>query len=123
EGKPRPASDQYALGVLTYEWLSGRRPFQGTPMEVMMQHMVAQPASLSQQVPMLTPEVEQVVFTAMAKDPRQRFGSIQAFATALTRASQLHQSFPLPTSSAPPSPLPLPSVETMPEANASAFGI
>src|SRR5689334_12139635 len=35
EGKPRPASDQYALGILTYEWLSGRRPFQGTPMEVM----------------------------------------------------------------------------------------
>jgi serine/threonine protein kinase len=123
EGKPRPASDQYALGILTYEWLTGRRPFQGTPMEVMMQHMAAQPASLSQQAPMLTPEVEQVVFTALAKDPRQRFGSIQAFATALTRASQLHQSFPLPTPSSPPSPLPLPSVETMAEANASAFGI
>src|SRR5581483_6680811 len=29
EGKPRPASDQYALGILTYEWLSGKRPFQG----------------------------------------------------------------------------------------------
>jgi eukaryotic-like serine/threonine-protein kinase len=122
EGKPRPASDQYALGILTYEWLSGKRPFQGTPMEVMMQHVTAPPASLSQQVPMLTPMVEQVVFTALAKDPRQRFGSIQAFATALTQASQLHQSFPPPQSSSSPSSPPLPSMETIAEANAPAFG-
>jgi serine/threonine protein kinase len=124
EGKPRPASDQYALGILTYEWLSGRRPFQGTPMEVMMQHMAAQPVSLSQRIPMVNPEVEQVVFTALAKDPRQRFGSIQAFATALTEVSHLRQSFPLPTPSSPHSVLPLPSMATMAEeANAAAFGM
>lgn len=122
EGKPRPASDQYALGVLTYEWLSGRRPFQGTPMEVMMQQMAAQPASLSQRVSMVTPEVELVVFTALAKDPRQRFGSIKAFATALTEVSQLYRSFPLSTSPSPHSVLPLPSMATMAEANAAAFG-
>ncbi|HZR43239.1 MAG TPA: serine/threonine-protein kinase, partial [Ktedonobacteraceae bacterium] len=87
EGKPRPASDQYALGVLTYEWLSGKRPFQGTPMEVMMQHMAASPTSLSQLVPRLNPIVERVVFTALAKDPKQRFGSIRAFATALEEAA------------------------------------
>src|SRR5438876_1550642 len=31
QGKPRPASDQYALGVVVYEWLCGRPPFQGEP--------------------------------------------------------------------------------------------
>jgi serine/threonine protein kinase len=123
DGKPRPASDQYALGILTYEWLSGRRPFQGTPMEVMMQHIAAQPVSLSQQVPMMTPELEQVVFTALAKDPRQRFDSIKAFATALTEVSQQRQSFPLPTPSAPHSALPLSSMTTIAEANAAAFGM
>jgi len=69
EGKPCLASDQYALGILTYEWLSGRRPFQGTPVEIMMQHITIPPTSLSQQAPRLAAEVEQVVFTALAKDP------------------------------------------------------
>ena len=110
DGKPHPASDQYALAVLTYEWLSGKRPFQGTAMEVMMQHMTTPPSSLSPQVPMLTPEIERVIFTALAKDPRQRFSNIQAFATALTQASR--QPFPLSLSSSPP----FHATETMSEA-------
>lgn len=99
DGRPQTASDQYALGVLTYEWLSGKRLFQGTAMEVMMQHMMTPPPSLSRQVPTLTPEIERVVFTALAKNPGQRFSNIQAFATALTQASR--QSFPLSLPSSP----------------------
>jgi serine/threonine protein kinase len=43
QGQPRAASDQYALAIVVYEWLSGQRPFQGTPIAVAMQHVSAVP--------------------------------------------------------------------------------
>jgi eukaryotic-like serine/threonine-protein kinase len=88
QGKPRRASDQYSLGVVVYEWLSGDRPFRGTFTEVASQHMFVPPPPLRSKVPSISPEVEQVVLRALAKDPQQRFANVQAFATALEQASQ-----------------------------------
>jgi len=88
QGEPRPASDQYALAVAIYEWITGRPPFQGTAMEVAMQHAMKPPPSLVEQVPTLPQSVEQVVMTALAKDPKERFGNVRAFATALEQASR-----------------------------------
>ena len=87
EGKPRSASDQYALGVVIYEWLAGRCPFQGTAVEVAMQHAMKPPPSLVEQVPELPKEVEAVLFKALAKDHKERFASMWAFITALQQAS------------------------------------
>jgi hypothetical protein len=87
-GKPRPASDQYALGVIVYEWLSGDRPFHGSFTEIAAQHAIVPPPSLREKVSAITPDVEQVVLTTLAKDPKHRFGSIHAFAIALEQASQ-----------------------------------
>src|SRR5712692_1767904 len=87
-GKPRPASDQYALGVIVYEWLSGDRPFHGSFTEIAAQHAIVPPPSLREKVPAITPDVEHVVLTTLAKDPKQRFGSIHAYAIALEQASQ-----------------------------------
>jgi serine/threonine protein kinase len=91
QGKPRAASDQYALGVVVYEWLCGTVPFQGTVVEVATQHLCTPPLPLRQRIPTILPAVEQVVLKALAKDPQQRFPTITEFAEALEQASQTAQ--------------------------------
>jgi serine/threonine protein kinase len=86
QGKPRPASDQYALGIIAYEWLTGSCPFQGTFFEIASQHMLTPPPSLREKVPSLSAEIENVVMTALAKDPNQRFPTVRDFAVALEHA-------------------------------------
>lgn len=85
-GRPRSASDQYALGIVLYEWLSGDRPFRGSPMEIATQHLVTPPAPLYGKVPGLSRAVEGVLLQALAKDPQQRFDRIESFASALEQA-------------------------------------
>src|SRR5438876_595690 len=132
-GKPRPASDQYALGIVTYEWLSGERPFQGSFVEIATQHLVTPPAPLHGKVAGISPAVEEVVFTALAKDPQQRFASVHAFAAAFEQACQtpysasfvsrsiversaetLQSTYEVSSASDTPPPLVSPSAETSP---------
>jgi eukaryotic-like serine/threonine-protein kinase len=82
-GTPQPASDQYALGVVVYEWLVGTPPFTGTYDEIIARHLSAPPPPLHQHGMTLPLEVEEVVMKALAKDYHQRFASIEAFALAL----------------------------------------
>ncbi len=100
-GKPRPASDQYSLGIVIYEWLTGARPFQGSFAEIASQHLFEPPPPLREKLPTISPAVEQVVLRALAKDPRERFASVQDFAAAFEQASKmvppLHPSAPITT--------------------------
>src|SRR5215469_11603606 len=88
EGHPRAASDQYALGVVIYEWLCGSRPFEGSVSEVMVQQLSMPPPPLHEQVATIPLGIEQVVLRALAKAPKECFASVQDFATALEQASQ-----------------------------------
>jgi serine/threonine protein kinase len=86
QAHPRFASDQYSLGVVVYEWLCGARPFHGSIQELAIKNMVVPPPSLCERVPGLPVTVEEVVFRALAKDPKDRFESVKAFALALEQA-------------------------------------
>lgn len=85
--KAHPSSDQYALGVVVYEWLSGTLPFQGFPLEIAMQHVEKQPPPLRQVARSVPPAVEWVVMRALEKNRNRRFASMRAFANALRAAS------------------------------------
>jgi predicted ATPase/DNA-binding CsgD family transcriptional regulator len=82
-----PASDQYALAVMVYEWLSGQLPFGGSAAHLSNQHLYAIPASLCERHPEIPLVVEQVVFKGLSKDPTQRFVDVLSFARAFQEAS------------------------------------
>lgn len=91
KGKPCQASDQYALGIVIYEWLSGSCPFHGSFQEIARLHISAPPPPLHEKVPDIPLAVEEVVHIALAKDPKRRFGSVRAFGNALEQASKSDQ--------------------------------
>lgn len=118
KGKPLPASDQYALGVVTYEWLCGTRPFHGSFTEIATQHIFTPPPPLREKLPSVPTMVEEVVLVALAKDPKQRFATVQEFATALEQAVQYSNPRAastfnqLPLSRATPPPLTISSLQS-----------
>ncbi len=114
QGHPRTASDQYSLGIVVYEWLSGDRPFHGSLTELVGQHLTVPPPSFQEKVPTISPLIEQVVLKALAKDPKQRFASVSEFAIALEQACQVALSHPVtPTSETAMSSQSLPPTENI----------
>ena len=86
KGKPCAASDQYALGVVMYEWLCGCMPFDGPDISIVVQHLHEPPEPLREHVPDLSTEVEAVVLRALEKDPKQRFATVRELAAAFAEA-------------------------------------
>ncbi|MFC6081618.1 serine/threonine-protein kinase [Sphaerisporangium aureirubrum] len=81
EGQPvTPAVDIYALGVVAYECLAGRRPFDGdTPVTIALKHIREDPPPLPPDVP---PPVRHLVERALAKDPARRWRSAAEMSAA-----------------------------------------
>ncbi|NTW00274.1 MAG: serine/threonine protein kinase [Oscillochloris sp.] len=83
-GRPVDArSDVYALGILAYRALTGRRAFEGSTQDVLMGHLYRQPPAPSSITPTLPPYIDAVVLRAVATNPVARFPSAGAFIKAL----------------------------------------
>jgi serine/threonine-protein kinase len=81
-------SDLYSLGVVFYEMVTGRVPFEAdSSMGVVVKHITEPPPPPRQFNPDLPVAVETAILTSMQKDPDQRFGTAEAMVTALVRAA------------------------------------
>lgn len=81
--------DVYALGVILFEMIAGRVPFVGDSfMGILTQHMFETPPTLRQINPNVDcpPELEAVIYRALAKNPDERFATMEDLARALSAA-------------------------------------
>lgn len=80
-------SDQYALAVMTYELLAGRKPFDGpTPAAIIVAHAAGRPVPLASLRVDLPASAVAAVMRGLAKDPAKRFESCGSFAEAVLAA-------------------------------------
>ena len=81
QGRPvTEASDLYSIGIVLFEMLTGRAPFDGdSAVAVALKHVNQEPPSPREFVPELPPELEAVVLKALAKDPVHRYRDADSF--------------------------------------------
>jgi eukaryotic-like serine/threonine-protein kinase len=77
-------SDIYALGAMLYEMLTGQPPFTGpNPLAVMNERVLHDPRPASELNPQISPELEEILFRALERDPRHRYATAHEMAWEL----------------------------------------
>ncbi len=90
ESEVNARSDIYSLGVVVYEMLSGEAPFQGdSSTRLLVAHASEPPAPLRTKRPDISPQVEEVVMSALSKDPAGRPESAGEFSRRFEQAAGL----------------------------------
>jgi len=84
-----PSADLYALGVVTYQLISGRLPYEATSLtELALKQQQEQPATLDTLVAAVNPELADAVAIALALDPRDRYKTALEMGHALSHGAQ-----------------------------------
>lgn len=103
-------SDIYSVGVLLYQTLSGKMPFEGlNDIEVLTAQVRSEPQPPSALNPAIWPELDRIVLTALKKSPDERFATAREFRMALAAAETATQ--PKPPLAGRPDPVPPLSLE------------
>ena len=81
-------TDFYSVGVIFYEMLLGKVPFDGSTKEVLVAHMLKKPPQPSQSLPGLPLAIEELMLRALQKDPNARFSNAEEFIGAIDNIEQ-----------------------------------
>jgi type II secretory pathway pseudopilin PulG len=107
KGNFSPASDQYALAVMTYQLLTGHTPYEGDMATLTQGHLYGTPPSVRSYNAALPAKVDGVLSRALTKDPTLRYPSVADYAAALQDA--LAQKSAAGDVVAPVAPAPMPA--------------
>jgi len=89
-GRGDQRSDIYALGIILFEMVTGRVPFMGpNPLAVMNERVLNEPKSPRELNPEISPELEEILYRALERDPRHRYATAHEMAWDLEHQEQV----------------------------------